>query len=141
MSFPDTFPIMHDDYHADRIGILPDGAQFFVTTPFRPATDDDPGEEYLAVFIFEADGAFREARIDSFGPREGMDEEAAKQRAEERMKELGSVIFTDIIVSPFSIEHQGTKFGFIPEEETGGIELQPGNYMAFFDPWDGDYDT
>ncbi len=141
MSFPDTFPIVHDDYHADRIGKLPDGSQFFVTEPFCPAGDDTPGAEYLAVFLFEADGKFREARIDDLGPRATMDSDAAVKRLEFRMNELGGASFCDIEVSPFSIQHDGTEFGFIPEAETGGIELQPGNSMAFFPPWDGYYDT
>ena len=34
---PDTFPIIHDDYHARHIGTLADGRQFFLTTPFVPA--------------------------------------------------------------------------------------------------------
>ena len=141
MSFPATFPIIHDDYHADRIGKLPDGTQFFVTTPFRPAGGDDPGEEFLAVFLFEPDGRFREARIDSFGSRATMNRDAARTRLDERMNELEGATFCDITVSPFAINQEGTEFGFIPEEETGGIELQPGNSMAFFEPWDGHYDT
>jgi len=41
----------------------------------------------------------------------------------------------------------GTKFGLVlrePEEEADpwAVEMQPGNYMAFFEPWDsGEYDT
>lgn len=141
MSFPETFPIVHDEYHADRIGKLPDGTQFFVTEPFRPAGDEDSGAEYLAVFLFERDGKFSEARIDDLGPRATMDYDAAKKRLDFRMSELKGATFCDIEVSPFSIQHDGTEFGFIPEVETGGIELQPGNSMAFFPPWDGYYDT
>ena len=141
MTFPKVFPITHDDYHADRIGKLPDGTQFFVTTPFRPARGDDPGAEFLAVFLFEPDGKFREAYIDDLGTRAEMDNDAAQALLEKRMSQLEGAKFCDISVSPFSIEHDGTEFGFIPEQETGGIELHPGNYMAFFEPWNGDYDT
>jgi len=93
------------------------------------------------VFLFEPDGRFREARIDGFGSRAEMDRDAARARLDERMNELEGAAFCDIRVAPFSIEHDGTEFGFIPEEETGGIGLQPGNSMAFFEPWDGYYDT
>ena len=102
---------------------------------------DDPGAEYLAVFLFEQTGKFREARIDDFGPRATMEPEAAHKRLEFRMNELEGATLGDIVISPFSITHDGTEFGFIPEKETGGIELQPGNSMAFFPPWDGYYDT
>ena len=141
MSIPQTFPIIHDDYHADRIGRLPDGTQFFVTTPFRPACGDDAGAEYLAVFLFEANGDFREARIDDFGSRSTMDKDVALTRLGERMSELVGAKFCDIEIAPFSVDYEGTQFGFIPQDETGGIELHPGNSMAFFEPWDGYYDT
>ena len=141
MSFPSTFPVKRDEYHADLIGKLPDGTQFFITTPFCAAGGDDPGAEFLAVFLFEPGGKFREARIDCFGPRAAMDEGIAKDRLEERMAELNGAVFCDILVSPFSVQFEGTEFGLIAEQETGGIELQPGNSMAFFPPWDGYYDT
>jgi len=141
MSFPNTFPIIHDDYHAERIGKLPDGTQFFVTTPFRPESKDIPGAEYLAVFLFESNGTFREARIDNLGSRAEMDKESAQVLLGQRMSELVGAKFCDIEVSHFSLQFDETEFGFIPQDETGGIELQPGNYMAFFPPWDGYYDT
>ena len=112
-----------------------------MTTPFRPARGEDPGSEILVVFLFEPDGRFREARIDDFGSRATMDKDAARERLEVRMNELDGARLCDILVSPFSIVHDGTDFGFIREPETEGIALQPGNSMAFFQPWDGYYDT
>ena len=37
-------------------------------------------------------------------------------------------------------------FGLIPRSPEGDdegwwVEMHPGNYMAFHEPWDGDYDT
>jgi len=96
MSFPNTFPIIHDDYHAERIGKLPDGTQFFVTTPFRPESKDIPGAEYLAVFLFESNGTFREARIDNLGSRAEMDKESAQVLLGQRMSELVGAKFCDI---------------------------------------------
>ena len=52
-----------------------------------------------------------------------------------------------IEVKPFSVSHNGTEIGLIPrepedEEDIWAVELLPGNYMAFFEPWDsGEYDT
>jgi len=60
---------------------------------------------------------------------------------------LGVVSFDRIVVAPFKVDRLGTAFGLIlrePEEEgdVWAVEMQPGNYMAFFEPWDsGDYDT
>jgi hypothetical protein len=45
------------------------------------------------------------------------------------------------------VERFGTTFGLVlrqPEDEDDpwAVEVMPGNYMAFFEPWDsGDYDT
>ena len=50
-------------------------------------------------------------------------------------------------VAPFVMKRCGTELGLIirePEEEEGvwAVEVHPGNYMAFSEPWDsGVYDT
>ena len=145
---PDRIAIDHDDYHAEHVGRLADGRQFFLTTPFEPdGGDDDPGEEFVALFLFDADGGFLEARIDSFGRREDMDDEARRATYDARLKELGDVTFTRIEVAPFSVERFGREFGLIarpPEEDDDQwwVTLEPGDYMAFTAPWDsGEYDT
>jgi hypothetical protein len=58
---PALIAIDHDDYHASRVGRTKDGMQFFVTTPFIPALGNEPGREYLAVFLFDSDGRLSEA--------------------------------------------------------------------------------
>ncbi len=88
-----------------------------------------------------------EAQIDSFGPRASMYEEARRARFEMQLKSLGEVSFERIEVAPFAVDRFGTTFGLVlraPEEEDDpyAVEVQPGNYMAFFEPWDsGNYDT
>jgi hypothetical protein len=63
------------------------------------------------------------------------------------MAELGSLDYGRIEVKPFAIERFGTTFGLVPRAPEGEgdgwwVELQPGNYMAFHEPWDsGEYDT
>jgi hypothetical protein len=144
---PTLIAIDHDDYHADRVGTTKDGTQFFVTTPFIPELGNESGREFLAVFLFDSNGKLREARIDDLGPRATLNREKARQLLDTRMAELGLVEFGRIEVQPFAIERFGTTFGLVPrapEEEGAGwwVELQPGNYMAFHEPWDsGEYDT
>jgi hypothetical protein len=144
---PTLIAIDHDDYHADRVGSTKDGTQFFVTTPFIPELGNGAGRELLAVFLFDSDGKFREARIDDLGPRATLNREKARQLLDTRMGELGRVEFGRIEVQPFAIERFGTTFGLVPrapQEEDDGwwVELQPGNYMAFHEPRDsGEYDT
>lgn len=143
---PAAFPINHDDYHAKHIGRTADGRQFLLTTPFVPAIGSETGGEYIALFTFDSSGKLIDATIDELGPRPMLDSEAASTLYEERLASLGNVEFCDIRISPFKIEKDGVEFGLIPrecedEDDEPAIEMQPGNYMAFFDPWDGDYDT
>ena len=52
----------------------------------------------------------------------------------------------DIVVEPFGVERDGITFGLVPrppedDSDHWWVELRPGNFMAFFPPWDGFYDT
>ena len=145
---PEVIAIDHDDYHAAHVGRTSDDRQFFLTTPFVPAfSDDEPGCEFVALYLFDADGNLLEAKIDSLGPRATLDDAERERLHEQRLVELGEVEFQRIEVRPFSIERFGTQFGLVAAEvddDPGAwtVELLPGNYMAFFAPWDsGDYDT
>ena len=147
MSKPDLIAIEHDDYHAKHIGRLPNGRQFFLTTPFVPAIGGTTGREFVALFLFDKHGRFLEARIDDLGTRADLNQQRASSIYEQRLAELGKAEFCRIEVRPFEVEKFGTTFGLVPrppedDDDVWAIELQPGNYMAFFEPWDsGDYDT
>jgi len=144
---PQLIAIDHDDYHASHVGRTPDGKQFFLTTPFVPATQDRAGREFIALYLFSADGRFQEARIDDMGPRAELDRQRARAVFEGRLAELGEVELCRIEVQPFQVERFGTTFGLIPrppEEEGDGwwVIVEPGDYMAFCEPFDsGEYDT
>ena len=147
MSKPDLIAIDHDDYHASHVGRTADGGQFFLTTPFVPAIGVSASREFIALYLFDADGRFREARIDDLGTRAELDEGRARRTLEQRLSELGEVEYDRIEVQPFEVERFGTVFGLVarpPEDEDDGwwVEVQPGNYMAFHEPFDsGEYDT
>jgi hypothetical protein len=146
---PDLIAIDHDDYHAEHVGRTTDGRQFFLTTPFEPASSAgaSDGCEFVALYLFDAAGKLLEARIDVFGPRATMSDDERRRLYQQRLHELGDVSFERIEVAPFAVERFGTTFGLVlraPEDEDDpwAVEVQPGNYMAFFEPWDsGDYDT
>jgi hypothetical protein len=144
---PDLIAINHDDYHAQHVGRTADGRQFFLTTPFEPGIDRKPGNEFVALFLFDLQGKLLEAKIDQFGPRDTMNEQNRRAVYEARLRELGKVKYQRIEIAPFSVKRFGVQFGLIPQppEEEGeewAVEFQPGNYMAFHKPWDsGDYDT
>ena len=138
---PASIAINHDEYQAKRIGRTADGRQFFLTNPFVPM-----GSEFIALYLFDAAGQLLEAKIDDLGTRELVDDDYARALIETRLEELGEFTFGDIQVAPFRLERFGTEFGLIPEapEEEGEhwwVTAEPGDYMAFYPPWDGDYDT
>lgn len=135
---PDRFTIVPDDYHAQLVGTAGDGRRFFITTPF------EPGNEYVALFWWRADGEFDSIDVDAFGPRELLSETDIEDALERRIAQLGTFSIEEISVAPFAAESHGTTFGFVPQEFSGhvSVNLQPGDYMAFNDPWDsGEYDT
>src|ERR1043166_6970259 len=120
---PKLIAIDHDDYHASHVGCTADGGQFFLTTPFVPAMSGNAGREFVALFLFNAKGQFREARIDDLGARAAFDEERARSVFEQRLAELGPVNYCRIEVRPFQVERFGTTFGLVPrppEEEDDG---------------------
>lgn len=144
---PELIAIDHDDYHAAYVGRTADDRQFFLTFPFVAATDDHPGDQFLALFLFDGEGRLLEARIDALGSRADLDDEARLELHGQRLRELGTVTFERIVVAPFSVDRFGVQFGLIlcpseDEDDSWWVELHPGNYMAFHEPWDsGEYDT
>ncbi len=144
---PEIIAINNDDYAAKYVGRTSDGRQFILTTPFEPAIGGKPGAEFLALYLFDESGKLLEARIENLGPRATMDDDKRVQLRDEWLEQLGEIEFDRIEVAPFSLKRFGTEFGLVlrePEDEEypWAVEMQPGNYMAFFDPWDsGDYDT
>jgi hypothetical protein len=144
MGAPQFVLIAHDDYHAQNVGRTEDGLQFFVTSLFVPALFDNPGNEFIAVFLFNDDGDLVESKIDELGPRSKLDLDKARALKRTRIDELGEKEFGDIVIKPFAVEHYGEMMGFLPSKYEGrwAVELHPGNFMSFSEPWDsGEYDT
>jgi hypothetical protein len=144
---PEIIAIDADDYHARHVGHTADGRQFFLTTPFTPAMGGSAGCEYVALYTFDKRGRLLDSQIESFGPRATAKAEEISDRYDALLASLGKVTLDRIEVAPFKIERCGTEFGLVlrePEEEDDvwAVEVQPGNYMAIFEPWDsGEYDT
>ena len=142
---PKLIAINHDDYHASRVGRTQNGLQVLITTPFVPAVGGEPERQFLAIYLFDAKGTLVEARIDELGRHRQFDRDQAL--VGQRTSELGPIVYCRIEVQPFAIERFGTTFGLVPrppedEVDSWWVEMQPGNYMAFHEPWDsGEYDT
>ena len=146
-TLPARIAIDHDDDHANLIGKTADGRQFFITEPFEPTTPAQPGNEFVALFLFDAEGRFLEAFIDAFGPRNTLDRAARDACVQRRLDQLGEARFGRIEIAPFQVERFGTQFGLIPNEPEDAddvltISLMPGDFMALAAPGDsGEYDT
>jgi hypothetical protein len=143
---PEVVAIEADEYAARHVGRTADGRQFFLTTPFVGAYGKEAGREFIALYLFNNYGELLEAQIDDLGTRKALDKTKARLLYERRLGELGEVTFGRIEIQPFELERFGVVFGFIPlapddEEGDWSVIVQPGNYMAFFPPWNGDYDT
>ena len=144
---PSRIAIDHDDYHAEHVGRTTDGRQFILTNPFEPARNGNAGGEFNALYLFDSSGEFMSAEIEAFGPRATADSYAQRTAYLRLLDRLGPVTFQRIEVAPFEVERFGIKFGLIGRDcddpdDVLAVEMQPGNYMAFFEPWDsGEYDT
>ncbi len=85
--------------------------------------------------------------MDSLGPRDELDTEAARELGAKRIAEFGGVYFEAIEGAPFEVQRLVLCFGLIPQpredDEYGdwSVFTEPGNYMAFSTPWDGTCDT
>jgi hypothetical protein len=76
-----------------------------------------------------------------------MDGDARRALRDRRLADLGNITYDRIEVAPFAVDRVGLTFGLVyrePDEagDVEAVEVLPGNYMAFFEPWDdGAYDT
>ena len=123
------------------------GANSFSPIPSIQLQAKTPGCEFVALYTFGLSDQLIEAMIDCYGPRSGLDDDAWRAGYAEKLASLGDVSFERVEIAPFSVERFGLEFGLIarpPEDgdDAWAVEMQPGNYMAFFEPWDsGEYDT
>ena len=146
-SYPMSITINPDDYHAKHVGRTKDGLQFFLTEPFFFDRNRLAVIEYVALYIFRNDGELFSHNIVKLGQRGEISEDHRARICNELLNTLVDTSITKIKVKAFSVEREGIKFGLIPREPDGdedklSVELLPGNYMAFFEPWDsGVYDT
>jgi hypothetical protein len=141
---PDLIALDPDDYHAKYVGRTADGRQFFITTHVDTRCSIH-GHAFVAVYLFNAAGKLVEAKVDDMGAYGSLDATAWESRVEEQFRDLRWTTPRRISMAPFEVERFGLRFGLIArkrDDERWIAELQPGNSMAFFPPWNsGVYDT
>jgi hypothetical protein len=138
------------------VGTTADGRRFFITTPFRWRTFEDEfaGRDFVALYLWGADGEFQEARFEQVATRDEasslpgntLPAEAYEAGFRRMLDRLGPVTYGDVEVAPFVFDLGSVEFGLVshPPEDDGdewSVTAMPGNYMCFYPPWDGTYDT
>ncbi len=153
MAVPQTIKILREEgYHTDQIGKYGDGKQFmgFVTATLpMPLPDNWQFHKrwYAVLHTFDKKGKHLNteawfAGTTASGEREVV--QKAQTRLSEMIAALGEVRYGNIKVGLFQVQIDGHTFGLVdasePDEDYESIHLLP-NDLAFFDPWDGTYDT
>lgn len=115
---PERFTIVPDDYHVPYAGTAEDGRRFFLSEElfsYRPG--HHAATSYVGLFLWNADGSFDEVRVDAVDRPKGLPAGQAGPAGAEylvkaRLAELGDYV------------------------------LEPGDFIAYYAPWDGlEYDT
>ena len=143
---PERFRIVPDDYHVPYAGVAEDGRRFFLSRElFEPG-----GAAYVGLFLWKADGTFDEVEVDQVARPDGVPPgQAAPAGADDlvaaRLAELGDYELRPITVEPFLTKVDGVRFGWHVgryDDGTYYINIEPGDFIAYYAPWDGyGYDT
>jgi len=148
---PTRFRIVPDDYHVPYAGVAEDGRLFFLSDELF-SRDEDGASSYIGLFLWKPDGTFDELKVDRVGRPEGLPPGQAgpagsgdaKALLRARLDELGVYDRRPISVAPFTRVVAGVTFGWELQEFEGTLSLTiaPGDFIAYYEPWDGlDYDT
>ncbi|RXK60533.1 hypothetical protein ESA94_08675 [Lacibacter luteus] len=150
MKFPEKIPIERiEDYHTHYLGKTSDGFQFWGYTTFvwtvlpKDIKGDwqDYRNEYVLLHLFDKEGNYIETKHWLGGSANQVNDMTLYSKLDTMVEELGEIEFSDIEIKMFQTTIDGERFGLIPHEESGFIELQPNSTIAFSEPWDGSYDT
>ncbi|MDB5355512.1 MAG: hypothetical protein JWN24_1965 [Phycisphaerales bacterium] len=149
MPIPERIPLHLDDYRLDCLGRYRNGQQFMAmvtaSIPHGNTPNFDAHKRWYAVLHrFSADGTHMStdawfAGTTADGERRAV--ERAEQKLQELLSALGPYELCNIEVRPFRTEIDGRTFGLIAgyyDDEQ--VELVPSG-LAFYEPWDGRYDT
>ncbi|WP_369370475.1 hypothetical protein AB1046_16995 [Promicromonospora sp. Populi] len=144
---PERFTIVPDDYHVPYAGTAEDGRKFFLSEELFSL---DSGFAYVGVFLWNADGTFDEVRVDTVDRSDGLPPgqpggAGAEDLVAARLAELGDYVLEPIEVEPFTQDVDGVTFGWNVDRYEDGtyyINIEPGDFIAYYEPWDGlGYDT
>jgi hypothetical protein len=153
MAVPTCIPVVREaGYHTDLIGRYSGNRQFMafvVATLPVPVPDDWESKKrwYAVLHTFAPDGLHLNTKavfVGTTADGEAAVTTRAQSLLDSMLSDLGPVEYGDVRVCLFQVVVDGETFGLVdasePEEGYESIHLLP-NDLAFFEPWDGLYDT
>lgn len=148
MPIPEKISIQRmEDYHTHYLGKIEDGRIFFGYQTFVfpngvPASDwEKHRREYVVLYLFDKDGNYIDTNHWNAGITAEINNSETKEKLQQMVRELGSVVYQDIEVRPFQTKIDGIVFGLVPNAEYGSVDLEPSSTISFQEPWDGEYYT
>ncbi len=143
MASPEKVRLVTDDYHLNHFGHSETGDIVWITSQL--SSESRTTTDFICTFRFDNQGNLRDHRIDKLGFRGEYDEGEARKVFSDHLATAGPLTPANVMLSVFSVSAYGHDFGLVAQhdDETGwSVKFQPGDTMAFFEPWDsGDYDT
>ena len=139
------------DYFTKTIGSYADGQFMAMLTATLPTPIPKDWEKqkrwYSVLHTFTKDGRHKKTDAWFAGTEsEGYEEVAirARKKRDEMVASLEGHKFCDVEIELFSVQIDGFTFGLVdaskPDEDYESVHLLP-NDFAFFEPWDGEFDT
>lgn len=154
---PERIWIRPDDYHVPYAGTAEDGRRFFLSEELFDWSDKNSANtsspsrvSYTATFWWKAGGAFDEVTVDklpsdeNLPPGQAGPAPAGAAVLRRHIAALGHYTLEPIRVEPFLQKFDGIDFGwrYSVFEGLPSINIEPGNFIAYYAPWDGyEYDT
>ena len=152
MAIPQKIKIKRiPDYYTKTIGRYADGqfmAMLTATLPMPIPKDWEKQKRWYSVLhAFTKDGRHKKTDAWFAGTESEGDEVIAiraRKKRDEMVASLEGHTFCDVEIELFSVQIDGFTFGLVdaskPDEDYESVHLLP-NHFAFFEPWDGEFDT
>lgn len=147
--------LIPDDYHLHEVGVLGNGAGYWIDVQLNP--ENGSTRDFVTTYVFDVEGRMIWHLIEDMDLRSDPRQKSVKETIAAHKAKLGAAERSDIWISPFSVEAHGLTFGLVvrkPEEDDDPeylnslnedgplVDVMPGWTLMFHPPWDeGSYAT
>lgn len=130
-----------EDYHTHYLGQVSDGRLFMGYETSSIDYGEGTRKDYAVLHTFDKKGNYLSSEYAFAGSPSNGCGISMSDKMESMVQSLGKIKYKDITVKVFQTEIDGVLFGFVPDEESEMLHLQPGSLISFSEPWDGEYFT